>query len=141
MAQVARSTRAHLDTGTAQFAPQLSGGVPELRAGEDLDAFAACRIDETDGRVYMSSGAAADANARVVGFTPRSAKTGEPITLFGNGIRLKYSDGLLTTFGAPLYLDTVAGRLNDAPTLGGTTLIAHVVNANDIVVAGLPAGY
>lgn len=127
MAQVARSSKAQIDVVSAQHAQQIAGS---LYAGEALDAIAPCRI-HSDGLVYMSNGTAANIEARIDGWTPRSYLVGEAVTLFGRGVRAKYSDGLLTP-GAILYLDTVDGRLNDTATTGDAVGVAKAINADDI---------
>lgn len=132
MANVTRRSDASLDASTGMFAPQLTGAL----AGEDLDAAAPCYV-HSDGLVYMSDGSADDGDARVHGYTPRAAKSGEPITLYGPGARFGYGSGL--TPGAPLYVSTDAGRLADAPSTGGARATAFVFNATDIVVLALKA--
>lgn len=132
MALVTRSSDAHVDASTAAVGPHISGQPgADLIAGEDLTAVAACRI-HTDGKVYMSDGSAADAEAKVDGFTPISYKAGMPVTLYGPGVRFGYSTGM--TPGANLYLDTTDGALNTVATTGGTVVIARAVTATDIII-------
>jgi hypothetical protein len=126
MALVARDSRASLDVSTGMYADQVS----PLRAGEDLDAAAPCRI-HSDGLVYMSNGAAADANAKFDGFTPKAYKAGEPLTLFGAGARFRYSNGGLTP-SQDLYIGATAGRLDDAATTGDAVGVARAIDASDI---------
>jgi hypothetical protein len=128
MATITRVTAASVDASTAMFAPQITG----LIAGEALDACAPCYVKAADGKVYMSNGTAANAAAKVDGFTPRSAAAGEAITLFGPGTRMRYGSGL--TPSADYYLSATAGRLDDAATTGGTAIIARAITATDIVV-------
>ena len=66
----------------------------------------------------MSDATAADANAEVDGFTPRSYKAGEAVTLIGKGMKAKYSDGLLTP-GQRLYVGTTAGLCSIDVVLNG----------------------
>src|SRR5689334_14963550 len=97
MALVTRATKPSLDANQAN---QVATG--ELYAGEDLDAVAPCYIKGSDGKVYMSDGAASNEAAKFHGFTPRATKTGEPVTLFGVGSRFKFGVGM--TPGATLYI-------------------------------------
>lgn len=127
MALVTRSSDASIDVSTAQFAPQITG----LYAGEDLDAAAPCYI-KSDGKVWMSNGTAANAAAAVDGFTPRAVKSGQPVTIFGEGARFHYGSSL--TPGATLYVGATAGRLDTAATTGDASGVVKVVNATDIVV-------
>lgn len=127
MALVTRSSDASIDVSTAQFAPQITG----LYAGEDLDAAAPCYI-KSDGKVWMSNGTAANAAAAVDGFTPRAVKSGQPVTIFGEGSRFHYGSSL--TPGATLYVGATAGRLDTAATTGDASGVVKVVNATDIVV-------
>ena len=136
MALIARDARAHVDTNTARFSPQLSGGLPGLYAGENLDPVAPCYIKASDGRVYMSNGTANDAAAKVDGFTPVGYLTGEPVTLYGPGARFGYGNGL--TIGA-LYLGATPGQLDNASTIGGLVPIAKAISSTDIVVRALVA--
>ena len=124
MSAIVRSADADIDMTSALYAAQI----PALVAGEDLDGVAPCRINAADGKVYMSNGAAADANANVDGFCPVSMKAGQPVTLFGLGARFYYSDGNLTP-GATLYLGTAAGGLDDAATVGDAVGVAKAVDA------------
>lgn len=128
MSLVSRVPLARLDTSQGLFAPQI----PDLYAGEALDAGAPCYVKASDGKVYMSNGTSANEAARVHGFTPRAATAGEPITLFGPGARFRY--GTTLTPGQPLYVAATAGRLDTAATTGGTVPVAIAVNATDIVV-------
>ncbi len=129
MALVSRDdANVSIDASTAQIAPQLSGG---LIAGEALDAGAPCYI-AADGQVYMSNGTAADIAAHVDGFCPAPRVAGEAVTLYGPGTRFRY--GTAMTPGDNLYLEVTAGRLGDAATVGGTSVIARAISATEIVV-------
>lgn len=128
MAQVARDSSASMDSSTGMFAPQITG----LIAGEDIDPAAPCYIKSADGLVYMSNGTAANEAAEVIGFSPRGAKAGQPITVFGKGARFHYGSGL--TPGDKYYIDTAAGRLNDAATTGDAVGVAQAITDTDIRV-------
>lgn len=128
MALVTRAATAQMDVSTGQFAPQITG----LVAGEDLDAAAPCYIKSSDGKVYMSNGTAATEPAEVVGFTPRAAKSGQPVTLFGKGTRFSYGSGL--TPGDVYYIGATKGRLDTAATTGDAVGVAQAITATDIRV-------
>lgn len=127
MALITRDANAGVDASTASMAAQITG----LYAGEDLDAAAPCYI-HTDGKAYMCDATAADAKAVMAGFTPRAAKSGQPITLYGIGTRLRYGSGL--TPGAKLYLGATKGRLDSAATTGDSVGVAQVISGTDIRV-------
>lgn len=127
MALVSKSAKAQIDVVSAQHAQQIAGN---LYAGEALAPIAPCRI-HTDGLVYMSNATAANADAQIDGWTPRAYAVGEAVTLFGRGVRAKYSDGALTP-GQTLYIHTVDGQLNDTPTTGDPTGVARAINTEDI---------
>ena len=127
MATVAKSAQADVEATSILWNPRMS----DLVAGEDLNIAAPCYIASADGLVYMSNATAANEAAGVDGFTPRNVKAGEPVTLFGEGTRFKYSDGNLTP-GQRLYIDTVAGGLNDAATPGDAVGVAKAINTTDI---------
>lgn len=128
MALVTRSSDASVDATTAQLAAQITG----LIAGEDIDKCAPCYIKAADGLVYMFDGTAANEKARLAGFCPRAAKSGQPVTLFGAGTRMHYGSAL--TPGAILYGAATKGRLDDAATVGDAVGIAQVITATDIRV-------
>lgn len=130
MALVTRSTDASIDVSTAQFAPQITG----LYAGEDLDAAAPCYIKSSDGKVYMANATSADEAAELVGFTPRAAKSGQPVTLFGKGSRFHYGSGL--TPGDIYYVGATAGRLDTGATTGDAFGVAQAINTTDIRIVG-----
>jgi hypothetical protein len=125
---------AEITKGTASLASQtppqhtrLSG----LVAGEDLADCDACYI-KNDGKVWRSTGAAANAAAKVRGFTFIRAKAGEAVTLVWD-VNFRYGSGL--TPGADLFLSgTVAGGLADAASTGGTAPIGYVIDAGRIAV-------
>ena len=132
MTIVTRATNPSLDANQAN---QVATG--ELYAGEDLDAVAPCYIKNSDGKVYMSDGAADNEAAKFHGFTARATLEGEPVTLFGAGSRFKFGVGM--TPGTTLYLYASdnydgPGNLGDATSTGDSTGTAFAVSATDIVV-------
>ena len=133
MGLITRSAYAGLDVSSGQFATQLAG----LIAGEDLDAVAPCYIKSSDGKIYMSNGTSANEAAEVVGFSPREADAGEPITLYGPGAIFRYGSGL--TPGNILYVGATAGRLDSGATTGDAFGVVEVISATDVrVIAGNP---
>ena len=131
MALVTIATDASVDASTTMFAPQVTG----LIAGENLLACAPCYIKTSDGKVYMSNGTALNEAAEFVGFCPRAALAGQPVTLFGFGARMRYAASGLNP-GDILYIGATAGRLDTAPTTGDTVAggTAQVISATDIRV-------
>ena len=125
-----------------RVSPSLSSTVPTPEnsisgalAGETIAAGDALYLN-ADGRLYKASGAAANANARVVGFAPKAAYAGEAVTAYRN-VRFQYGSGM--TPGTRLYLSgTVAGGLADAASTGGTTPLAIVLSdGKRIQIGGL----
>jgi hypothetical protein len=103
-----------------------------LVAGEDIAAGDACYIKAADGKVYRSSGAAANEAASVDGFAAMTARAGKPITLVF-GVVLAYGAGLPK--GTRYYLSgTVAGGLDTVASVGGTKPVAQAVSATEILV-------
>lgn len=129
MALVTRDSAASMDASTGMIAPQITGCI----AGENLDVAAPCYIKGSDGLVYMSNGTAANEAAKCDGFTPRTTKAGQAVTLFGVGARFHYAASGLTP-GAPLYIGATAGRLDTAATTGDAVGVARAINATDIRV-------
>lgn len=127
MALVNRRSAPGYDAVSAANAPQTPGN---LYAGQDIDAGASCYI-AADGTVMMSNGTAANIAAHCDGFAVRDAKQGEPITLYGPGIILRYADAVLTP-GATYYVAATAGRLDDAATTGDNLGVARAIDASHI---------
>jgi hypothetical protein len=116
MAELAKS-------GTPSLASTLPPQHLQTRglAGEAIAAGDACYI-KSDGKIWLASGAAANAAAVVAGFAAMAASVGEAVTLL-HDVVFKY--GAAMTSGTRYYLSgTVAGGLADAATTGGTTAIA-----------------
>ena len=125
----APATTTTVETRSAQHAAQIPASLG-LTAGEDLLTAAPCRI-HSDGKVYMSNGTAANAAANVHGWTGKTYKSGEPVTLWRAGVIFEYGTGL--TPGAVLYAGATAGRLDTAATTGDATGVALVVSATHII--------
>jgi len=131
MADVTVASNASIDPVSTQKAPFISG----LVAGEDLDAAAPCYI-KNDGKVYMTVTTVTNGiatQAAYAGFTAKSYKSGEPVTLFGKGARFNYSSAM--TPGAVFFASTTAGALSDAVVLtNDVSPLAMAISATDIVV-------
>lgn len=130
MANLAKDTLAGIDTSQAMVANHIAG---DLIAGEALEAMAPCYIKAADGKVYQSNGTALNEAAKFDGITAKAYKIGQAVTLFGAGVRGRYSAGTLTP-GTDLFIGTVAGSLADAATTGGVRAIARAITATDIRV-------
>jgi len=129
MALVARRANVTIEGISAAYVTQIPASIG-LRAGAALDAGAPCRV-AADGLVYMTDATAADALARVMGWTGKAYTIGEPVTLHGAGAIFEYGTGL--TPGATLFAGATAGRLDDAATVGDAVGVAKVVTATHIV--------
>lgn len=126
MAEVAKSGNPSLSSLTTPHNDQLSG----LLAGETIAPGDACYIRTSDNKVMRSTGAAANAAAKVRGYAMGGAALNEPVTL-ASGIRFRY--GAALSPGADLYLSaTVPGGLSDAATTGGVAPIGYVVDATRV---------
>lgn len=126
MATVAKSARASFDVSTGMVAGQISG----KRCGEDIpSAVTPCHI-RADGLIYKASGAAADANARISGWSTKAAKKGKPLTLYSAPAVAKYSDEGLTP-GNMLYLGA-AGALDTVAQTGDDVGCAECIDASNI---------
>jgi hypothetical protein len=135
MALVTRSTSASVETITGASAVRLPN-LPDLIAGEALDACAPCYIKSSDGKVWMSNATAANEAAEVVGFTGTAYVVGEPVTLYPPGVVFYYGDdfsGASITPGDVLYTGATAGRLDTAATAGDPEGVAVVLDDNHIV--------
>lgn len=101
-----------------------------LLAGEAIAAGDACYI-KSDGKVWKSTGTAANAAAKVHGWAGVAAAAGEAITLLFD-VNLEYGSGM--TPGADIFLSATAGLIGDAATTGGTAPIGVVIDATRIRV-------
>lgn len=131
MAEVAKAGTPSLCTMGAESGERIAG---DIFAGEALAACDACYINPADGLVYRSLGTAAAGSdsAQVHGFTARSAKTGDAVSLYLN-VNFRYGTNL--TPGKRLYLSpTMPGGLADAASTGGTAPVAFVIDATRIRV-------
>lgn len=137
MAIITKASKPSMDANQAR---QVATG--ELYAGEDLQAVSPCYIKQSDGKVYMSDGAAANEAATVHGWIARACLAGEPVTLFGFGTRFKYGSGM--TPGDRFYLaasdayteDGASPGIDTVASTGDAVGIAFAVSPTDIVVLG-----
>lgn len=132
MAVIEKTSKPSMDANQ-----NIQTGAGELYAGEDLSAAAPCYIKASDGKVYMSDGAASNEAAKFHGMTPKAYLAGEPVTLYGFSTRFKYSSGM--TPGATLYLAaadvyTDAGNLQTTASTGDSKGTAFAISATDIVI-------
>lgn len=127
MANIAKSGTPSLASLTPPQNCQTAG----LRAGEAIAAGDACYIKAADGLVWLSTGAAANAAAKVRGFAMEPASTGDPVTLTWDVV---FNYGAALTPGADVFLSATAGALADAATTGGTAPIGYVVDATRIAL-------
>jgi hypothetical protein len=109
--------------------PDPEHSLSGLYAGEAIAGGDACYINSADGKLWRSTGAAANAAAVVDGYAASDAAIGDPLTIY-YGIRFQYGSGL--TPGSFVYLDTVAGGLSTTVTTGGTLVIGRVIDATRI---------
>lgn len=128
MADVAKSGTPSLSSPLPPPNQRLSG----LKAGEAIAAGDACYIKASDGLVWKSTGAAANAAAKVRGFAFVDAPAGEAVTLVWD-VNFRY--GAALSPGTELYLSgATAGGLADAASTGGTAPIGFVVDATRVHV-------
>ena len=133
MVAVAKSGTPSLASTLPPQSQQLAGN---LRAGEAIAAGDACYIAST-GLVMKSTGAAANAAAKVRGFAAEACAINEAVTLFFD-VNFNYGSGL--TPGADYFLSgTTAGGLDTAASTGGTAPVAYAVDATRIHV--MPSRY
>lgn len=137
MAEITKSTEADFDANSALDAPRTPN-LPGLVAGEDLKACDACYIAAADGKAYKCDATAADEKARVAGFALKDYDEGLPVSLYGPGVVLYYSDDFSAESvdpGAVLFLsDSVAGGLADAATTGDAVGVVQVLDNNHVII-------
>lgn len=126
MAAVAKSGTPSLASIHVAANDKITG----LLAGEALGAYDACYISATDGKVYRSTGAAANAAAAVDGFAATPTPIGEAVTLMYN-CHVRYGTAL--TPGTSYYLSgTTPGGLDTVVSTGGTTVIGRAVDGTRV---------
>lgn len=126
MAAVAKSGTPSLCSQTPGREHQISG----LIAGEAIAAGDACYIQAANGFVWLSTGAAVNAAAKVRGFSFTAASVGEAVTLY-HGVNYYY--GAALSPGADLFLSAATpGALSDTATTGGTAPIGFVIDATRV---------
>jgi hypothetical protein len=114
----------------ATVQPGAEHTVNGLLTGEAISAGDACYV-KNDGKIWRSTGAAANAAAVVDGFAAENAGVGTALTLY-HGVVFNYGSSM--TPGTPYYLSTNAGQLSDATTTGGTVVIARAIDATRLAV-------
>lgn len=129
MANVTIASDAGLDATSGAVNPQLAG---DFYAGETLFNTAVVQL-KSDGKVWLASGAAADANAVVMGVVFSDYQTGEAVTVFTAGTQFRLAASGLV-IGAKLYLSATAGRLDTAATTGDAAAAGtcRCISATDV---------
>lgn len=104
-----------------------------LRAGEAVAAGDACYIKGADGKVYKSVGTTTNAAAKVDGWAPVAAASGEAVTLMTD---VEFHYGASLTPGARYYVSatTSGGKIADASSAGGTAPVAFAIDSTRIRV-------
>jgi hypothetical protein len=125
---VVKSASASPDTSTGMVAPQVSHRI----LGEDIGSPMTPLEMRADGLLYRASGAAADSHARIFGWSTRSGKAGQTMTVYGLGLVGKYADETLTP-GAILFLGT-GGTLSSTASVGDAVGCAQAIDASNIRV-------
>lgn len=122
MADVTKTTATHgvVDARTTMYAQQNTG----LVAGEDLEAGHAVRIG-TGFKIYKAKAG----DARFDGIAPKSAKAGQPVTIFGIGTRFHATEADLTP--ALYFLSATAGLFSDT---GTGKPVARAVSKHDLEI-------
>ncbi len=124
MAEITRSGVPSLASRT----PSQTAVINAL-AGVAIAAGDVCYIN-TDGMALLSTGAAANAAAKVRGIALTAAAIGEAVSLY-HDIAIRYGAGL--TPGANVFVSaTVPGGLADATSVGGTAPVGFVESATVI---------
>jgi len=132
MAEISKDA-VEFDLNTVRRANQISG----LHAGEDgIKKGDVCRID-SNGEIVRSNGSAADVNAQADGIAMRDADEGDPLTLAGQGARIRYNKGGNLTAPNTLFVAATDGKLDNTSTTGDSTGVARVINSEEILVQNL----
>jgi hypothetical protein len=124
---VVKSADAGPEASTGMVAPQVSHRITAV----DITSPAMPLRMHTDGLLYPATAAAANASARIFGWSTRASKAGQTNTVYGVGAVFKYSDGNLTP-GQILYLGETVGTLSSIATTGDAVGCAQAIDAYNI---------
>jgi hypothetical protein len=129
MSDVTKTSVLGIDTNSAMRCVIVS----ELFAGEALAKLDAVRID-SDGTVMkaVSTQCTISGEADFDGIVDRVYATGQPVTIFGQGVVCRYATGM--TPGMPLWVSSNAGLLSDAKVASADEPVAKAISATDIKV-------
>lgn len=123
-------TRANFSfDGSNPALPKLSGKL----AGEAIAAGQAVYL-KSDDKIWLADGSAADALSEFIGLAGTTASAGYAVTVLLPGWRCRYAASM--TPGDRLYVSVTAGALADAASTGGTTPVAIVASATEILITG-----
>jgi hypothetical protein len=116
----------------ATVQPGNEHAISGLAAGEQIQGGDLCYI-KSDGKIWRSTGAAANAAAVVDGMAAENYSVGQSVTLW-RGVALNYAAGTLVP-GTNYYLSgTTVGGLADAASTGGTVVVARSLDTSKIFV-------
>lgn len=124
---VVKSADADFDASTGMVAPQVSQKI----LGADCPSKVTPLRMAADGMLYPASAAAANANARIFGWSTRKGKTGQPMAVYGLGAVAKYADGTLTP-GSIYYLGETVGSLSSIATTGDAVGCVQAIDDSNI---------
>lgn len=124
-------------SGTPSLAsPNPTGGqvIVGLKAGPSaIAAGDVCYIDGSTNGVMLANGSAANYEAQAFAIAAGDAQPGEAVTLYRDVV---FHYGANLTPGAAYYLAATAGRLDTAPTTGGTVPVARAIDKTRILFTG-----
>ncbi len=100
-------------------------------AAEDILACEAVYISGANSVSKASNSVTTNGESKFIGLAPKDYRAGEPVTVFGNGSRFKYSIGM--TPGEYLYVSSTAGKLTDEGAVGDRP-VAIALNSTDIQI-------
>lgn len=125
MANIIRSSRASVDTTSAQFAQQHAGKI----LGEDIAAGQPMEL-RPDGKLWRFFGTT---GAVFFGIAPRSGRAGQPMTAFGFSTQFRAAEGTLT-IGKTYFLSDTVGEIADAAGTKDTGGSFFAVGTSDLIV-------
>jgi hypothetical protein len=124
---VVKSPATSFDASTGMVAPQVS----QKLLGEDIGSAVTPLRMAADGLLYRATAAAANASARIFGWSTRKGKAGQPMAVYGLGAVAKYADETLTP-GNIYYLGETAGTLSSIATTGDAVGCVQAIDASNV---------
>lgn len=103
---------------------------------EDIDPLAPCLLN-SDGEIEMSNGTTVGATSAFIGVAARGGLAGQPGSLYGVGTQFEWDDQGGLTPGAPYFIGTTDGTIDDTATTADNLGSFMAITAKVLVVTAI----